>query len=125
MYVGGMMDGDVAGISVFQDPFSFISVKQVDGKRFLYGERHYFDAADSSMDKVVDTDIELPSDTIYLRATANFGTNKCKYFYSFDNVTYHTFPLDMDMRFILSVFVGQRFYLFWLRHKADGWLCRY
>lgn len=120
MYVGGMMDGDVAGISVFQDPFSFISVKQVDGKRFLYGERHYFDAADSSMDKVVDTDIELPSDTIYLRATANFGTNKCKYFYSFDNVTYHTFPLDMDMRFILSVFVGQRFYLFNYATKQTG-----
>ena len=120
MYVGGMTDGDVAGLAVFQDPFSFIAVKQVDGHRYLYGERRYFDAADSSKETVVSPQIELPTDTIYLRATAHFGTNKCKYYYSFDNQTYTTFPLEMDMRFILSVFVGQRFYIFNYATRQTG-----
>ena len=44
MDVSGMQEGDVAGISVFQTPYSFIAVKMQDGKKILYSERCTFNS---------------------------------------------------------------------------------
>ncbi len=118
MDISHMQDGDVAGISVFQDPYSCIAVKQVDGKRYLFSERKYI--TDGGTDQSILGEEEITSDSIYLRAVVNFGTNKAKYYYSLDNKTYTKFGVEMDMRFILSVFVGQRFYIFNYATQING-----
>jgi len=118
MNISNMQDGDIAGIAVFQDPYSCIAVKQKDGKRYLYSEKVYITTADGT--NASKDGIEITNDVIYLRAAANFGTNKAKYYYSLDNVTWTAFGVEMDMRFVLSVFVGQRFYIFNYATKNNG-----
>lgn len=117
MDLSGMQDGDVSGLAVFQDPYSWVGVKMIDGKKHLYVYREAYDN-----NAVVDKDCgEVTTDVIYLQARANFGTNKVKYYYSADNVTYESAAANsFDMRFITSIFTGQRFYLFNYATEQNG-----
>lgn len=119
MDLSAMQEGDVAGLSVFQQPYSFIAVKMQNGKKVLYSERCTFN---SQVHKKVEskTGSEVSSDIIYLRAMLNFGTNACRYQYSYDNVTWKSFGVQMTMGYTLDFFVGQRFYLFNYATKATG-----
>ena len=119
MDVSGMQEGDVAGLSVFQTPYSFIAVKVKNGKKILYSERCTFN---SQVHKKVETKegSEISSDIIYFRAALNFGTNACRYQYSYDNENWKNFGVQMTMGYTLDFFVGQRFYLFNYATKETG-----
>ena len=117
--VSGMQEGDVAGLSVFQTPYSFIAVKMEDGKKCLYSERCTF-SNQTPVTEETKTGAELTAEVIYLRALLNFGTNACRYQYSYDNSDWKTFGVQMTMGYTLDFFVGQRFYLFNYATKALG-----
>jgi len=117
--ISGMMEGDVAGLSVWSNPLSFIGVKVKDGKKYLYSQRCTFDSQVVSVAEEK-TGSEITSDVIYLRAVVNFGTNKCNYFYSVDNAKWTSFGVSMTMNYTLDFFVGQRYYLFNYSTKATG-----
>ena len=119
MDVSAMQEGDVAGLSVFQTPYSFIAVKVQDGKKVLYSERCTFSGQNHKVEETK-TGAELTSDVIYLRAALNFGTNTCRYQYSYDNQTWKSFGVQMNMGYTLDFFVGQRFYLFNYATQALG-----
>mgnify|MGYP006339886019 FL=1 len=57
---------------------------------------------------------------IYLRAVADIATSKASFYYSLDNVTYTKFGQDLDMKYNLSVFVGNRFGIFNYATKGLG-----
>ena len=110
MDISHMKEGDVAGISVFQDPYSQIGIKVKNGKKYLYSALVYaFDG--KWQGKEVNGD-EITQDIIYLRAVANFGTSKAKYYYSLDNKNWRQFGVEMNMRFILTIFTGNRFFIY-------------
>jgi len=111
MDLSGMQEGDIAGLAVFQNPYSFIGVKVVNGKKMLYSERCTFN---SQVLKKAESKLgsQVTSDVIYLRATVNFGTNSCHYYYSYDAKRWNTWGVTMTMGYTLDYFVGQRFYLF-------------
>lgn len=112
-----MKEGDVAGLSVFQDPYSYLAIKVMDGKRHLW---IYREAYDNNAEVSKDCG-EIASDVVYLQARANFGTNRVTYYYSTDNVEYtRAASNSFEMRYIVSIFVGQRFYLFNYATKANG-----
>ena len=111
MDLSGMQEGDVAGLAVFQNPYSFIGVKMVDGKKVFYSERCTFDSQNLKKEQTK-TGTEVKEDVVYLRAVVNFGNNSCKYYYSYDAKKWTTWGLTMTMRYTLDYFVGQRFYLF-------------
>lgn len=117
MDISNMADGDVAGLSVFQDPYSWVGVKNVGGTRHLYVFRSAYDS-----NAEYERDLgEVTSDVVYLQARANFGTNKVIYYYSTDNETYsRAGSSSFDIRFIISIFAGQRFYLFNYATKQNG-----
>ncbi|MBR3454757.1 MAG: glycoside hydrolase 43 family protein [Bacteroidaceae bacterium] len=119
MDVSGMQEGDVAGLSVFQTPYSFIAVKVQDGKKIFYGERCTFNNQNHNVAETKNG-IELTSDVVYLRAMLSFGSNTCRYQYSYDNKTWRSFGVSMTMGYTLDFFVGQRFYLFNYATKALG-----
>lgn len=103
-----MTEGDVAGISVFQDPYSYIGVTVKNGvKRLVYYHSSYDDNA-----AVTEYGSELESDIIFLRARSHFGNNTCTYYYSYDNENWIRFGGTMNMRYTLRYFVGQRYYIF-------------
>jgi beta-xylosidase len=109
--LSGMQEGDVAGLAVFQNPYSFIGVKMVDGQKMLYAERCTFDSQKLKKEETK-TGPALTSDVIYLKAIVNLSSNTCKYYYSIDNSKWTSWGVTMTMRYTLDYFVGQRFYLF-------------
>ena len=120
--ISGMQEGDVAGLAVFQNPYSFIAVKMEDGKKYLYSERCTFDNKELKKE-LTKKGPEVTSDVIYLRAITNFGTNDCKYQYSYDNENWTYWGVSMTMRYTLDYFVGQRFYLFnYATQKRGGYV---
>ena len=109
--LSGMQEGDVAGLAVFQNPYSFIGVKMENGKKYLYSERCTFN--NQELNKVQSLKgSEVTSNVIYLLADVNFYTNKCQYYYSYDNTKWKRWGVTMTMGYTLDHFVGQRFYLF-------------
>lgn len=117
--LSGMQEGDVAGIAVWQNPYSFLGVKMQNGKKYLYSERCTFDNQNLKKEQSL-KGREVTSDVIYLRAMVNFGTNECKYYYSTNNSTWTSAGVTMTMRYTLDYFVGQRFCLFNYATKQLG-----
>lgn len=109
--LSGMQDGDVAGLAVVQNPYSFLGVKMENGKKYLYSERCKFDSQKLQKEEKK-KGAAIKDDVLYLRAVVNFGNNSCKYYYSYDGKKWSTAGVTMTMRYTLDYFVGQRFYLF-------------
>ncbi len=116
MVVNNMQDGDIAGLAVFQEPYAYIGIKQIDGKRYLYNLMQ----TKLSGEQTAVLGDEIESDTVYLRAVVNFGTSKANFYYSTDNKTYTKFGNEMTMAYTLGVFVGNRFFLFNYATKRLG-----
>ena len=100
--INNMKEGDVAGLSVFQDPYAYIGVKMTGGQKLLV---MYNNGSPQTGPAVSDS-------VIYLRAVANYNTSKASFYYSFNNETFTKLGTDSDMKFDLSVFMGNRFCLF-------------
>ena len=117
--VSHIREGDVTGLAVFQNPYSFIGVKMIDGKKYLYSERGTFNGQNQKTEETLKGD-EVTSNVIYLRAIVTYGSNACNYYYSYDNKTWKQWGVTMTMAYTLDFFVGQRFYLFNYATKAKG-----
>lgn len=117
MNIANMNDGDVTGLAVFQAPYSYVAVKNIGGTKHLYVYREAYDNY-----AAVEKDCgEISSDVVYLQARANFGTNKVTYYYSTDNIEYsRAGSTAFDMRYLVTIFVGQRFYIFNYATKQNG-----
>jgi len=104
MDVQNMKEGDVAGLAVFQDPYAYIGITVSGGTKKLV-----------MMNTGNKTNFSQPitcDSIIYLRAITNYSTSKASFYYSTDNVTYNKFGDELDMKYNLSVFVGNRFAIF-------------
>lgn len=109
MEIGEMQEGDVAGLAVFQDPYAFIGVKVIDGqKRLVYTTAPVVSSAAKSeqIGEVVTEQV------IYLRAIANYNTSRASFYYSLDNKTYTKFGDNLNMKYDLTVFTGNKFAIF-------------
>ena len=125
MDVSHMAEGDVAGLSVFQDPYSYIGVKVVDGKKRLVYYHSAYEAVDQEGASQSNEAVELlgdvlEGDVVFLRTEVNFYDNSCKYSYSVDNEQYTEFGNGMEMRLTQKYSMGQRFYLFNYATKEMG-----
>ena len=112
MNVSNMHDGDMAGIAVFQDPYAYIAINK-QGSAFNIIQSN-------TADKNVYSNPIICDSVIYLRAVANIATSKASFYYSLDDVTYTKFGQDLDMKYNLSVFVGNRFGIFNYATKELG-----
>lgn len=117
--LSAMQDGDVAGLAVVQNPYSYIAVEMRDGKKYFVSRRYSFDSQKSTKQEEK-TGKELTSDIVYLRATSNFGTKANNFYYSYDASSFTKFGVSMTMAYTLDHFVGQRYYIFNYSTKAIG-----
>lgn len=129
--VSHMKDGDVAGLCVFQDPHAYIGVKvNGDKKNIVYYRAPWWEPKadwqgtvdDTEHYKVFGTDVAKHNDKVYLRAVANFKTNKVKFYLSWDNETWYDAGKDIEteMRYTLKIFTGNRFAIFNYATKQNG-----
>jgi beta-xylosidase len=107
-----MKDGDVAGLAVFQDPYAYIAVKQLLGKRYVVMINNGLEINSTPVD----------GNIIYLRASAQYDTDKATFSYSTDNKTFTMLGNELDMKFSLSVFTGNKFCLFNYATRTVGGL---
>ena len=100
--VVSMKDGDVGGLAVFQDPYAYIAIKQEKGSRNIImvnnGE--------------LIASVPSESDTVYLRAILSNRTEEAIFEYSYDNKVFYRIGNELQMRFNLTVFTGNKFGLF-------------
>jgi beta-xylosidase len=108
--VDNMRDGDVAGLAVFQDPYAYIAVKQINGSRYIVMVNN---------GETIDS-VAIKDNTIYLQASAIYGTGKASFAYSLDNKKFTYLGNELSMRFNLSVFTGNKFCLFNYTTKSTG-----
>lgn len=111
MAVSKMKDGDVAGLAVFQDPYAYIAIKQENGTKQLIMVNNGKQVATTSLDKIK---------VIYLRTVASNRTKKATFEYSFDNEEFTQLGDELNMRFNLKVFTGNKFCLFNYATKETG-----
>jgi beta-xylosidase len=100
--IKNMLEGDVAGLAVFQDPYAYIGVKVMNGQKKLIVVNNNAEVIGQAVTDSV----------IYLRAIANYNTSSAGFYYSFDNKTYTKLGTDLDMKFNLTVFTGNKFCIF-------------
>jgi beta-xylosidase len=110
MEIGKMQDGDVAGLAIFQDPYAYIAVKQVEGVKYVVMVNNGLEIASTA----------LKSNTVYFQASAHYDTDKATFSYSTDNKKFTAFGNELDMKFNLSVFTGNKFCLFNYATKTPG-----
>jgi beta-xylosidase len=108
--VDQMKDGDIAGLAIFQDPYAYIAVKQTNGSRYIIMANN-----GESIDSVA-----MKGETIYLQASANYGTGKASFSYSIDSNKFISLGNELSMRFNLTVFTGNKFCLFNYATKSIG-----
>jgi len=108
--VDQMKNGDVTGLAVFQDPYAYIAVKQTNGSRYIVMVNN-----GETIDSLV-----LNGKTIYLQASAHYGTSKASFAYSLDNKKFTSLGNELSMRFNLTVFTGNKFCLFNYATKSTG-----
>lgn len=108
--VGNMKDGDIAGLALFQDPYAYIGIKQIQGTRYVVMVNNGMEIASAA----------LRSNTVYLQASARYDTGKATFSYSTDNKKFIALGNELDMKFNLSVFTGNKFCLFNYATKSPG-----
>lgn len=109
--ISHMADGDIAGLSVFQNVYAFIAIKNNGGTKQLIWRQDTVTDNSSATPKTITADVNADS-VIYLRAVANINTSKARFYYSTDNVTYTQLGDELSMVYTLDVFVGNRFGIF-------------
>jgi beta-xylosidase len=119
-----MKDGDIAGLAVFQNPYAYIGIKKSNG-------HHYIIMVNNG--KLIDS-IKVDKTKIYLRASAFFGSGaaplyggksvsgsgNASFSYSLDNDSFTKIGNELNMRFNLKVFTGNKFCLFNYATKEVG-----
>ena len=98
-----MMEGDVAGLTVFDDQYAFIGVKKTDGETRLV----------ISINDNLQESYTVEGSVVFLRAIVDANDGTAQFFYSLDNNTYtrlgDEFILDDDL---FGPFSGYRFGIF-------------
>ena len=109
--VSGMKPGDRAGICAFQSHFCAIGVEMDDeGLKDLV-------ATDRSGELAR---IPLPGDTVCLRITYDFSTDRARMAYNFDDGQWITLDYELQMRYTLDFFTGYRSALYNYATKELG-----
>lgn len=110
-----MKDGDQAGLSMMQYQSGLVGVKKEGGSYHLF-------MSDGVQDGIVTerTSIPISQTSVYLRVTANFDTNKAKFYYSLNGSLWVEIGNEMTMTYDLLNFVGNRFAIFNYATKQTG-----
>ena len=124
MDFGNIKDGDIAGLAIFQNPYAYIGIKKVHGRNYIIMVNN---------GKTIDS-LAVDKSTIYLRASAIYGSGAADYFdrkgargtgtasflYSFDDKSFLKIGTELNMEFNLRIFTGNKFCLFNYATKTLG-----
>ena len=99
----GLKDGNIAGMGIFQFPYAYVGVQQINGKRkiVMYNDK----------DKKMETIPDFKGDKIWIRARVTDRNFIAKFYYSTDGKEYYRIGNDFEMGLGLY-WTANRFALF-------------
>lgn len=109
--VSNMKDGDVAGLGIFQEAYAFIAVQQVGAEKRLIMV---------NKGEVVASIPLKNEEPILLRTIASNKSGKAIFAFSFDNRSFEQLGNELEMKFSLTMFTGNKFCLFNYATKELG-----
>lgn len=114
--MGGLKDGDFAGLALLQKDYGLVGVKSEGGSHFVV-----MVSAQSGSPVEVGR-VPLSPKTVFLRADCDFRdrADKARFFYGLDGKTWTPIGTELKMRYTLPHFMGYRFGLFAYATKAPG-----
>lgn len=106
--VGGLKDGDFAGLALLQQQYGLVGVKSEGGTNFVV-----MVSAQSNSPTEVER-VPLNQKEVFLKAECDFKNlvDKARFFYSLDGKTWTRIGSEMKMAYTLPHFMGYRFGLF-------------
>lgn len=107
---GNMKDGDIAGLAILQDPYAYIAVKQDHDSKYIVMVNN---------GKIIDS-VAVKKSVVYLRTNASNQSRKAGFEYSLDNKSFTRLGNELNMRFNLKLFTGNKFSLFNYATKETG-----
>ncbi len=114
-----MQDGDVAGLSAYQNQYGFVGVERRDRQCYLTMRkaRHKDDAEGEEY-----FSMPLSQERVYLRVDCDFTdrTDKARFYYSLDGQEWTHVGSELQMAYDWPDFVGQRFALFYYSTQQRG-----
>jgi len=107
-----LKNGDIAGLSAFQDTMGFVGVKNSNGALTVVQYQGTTQKASVAIDQK----------RIYLRVDMDFTnrTDKATFFYSLDSVNWKQIGGNLQMTYTLGMFMGYRFGLFAYSTASSG-----
>lgn len=106
--VSGMKEGDFAGLSLLQQRYGLIGIRNENGNKFIV----MLNAASGKPEEV--SREKLTGEIVYLKAQCDFRDLRdiATFYYSYDGTTWTSFGSALKMSYTLPHFMGYRFGLF-------------
>jgi len=112
--ISKMINGDIAGLGILQNPYSYIGIAMKSGHKKII-------MVDNG--KIIDSAEINNTNTIYLRASVVTTTDEVTFNYSFNNLKFTPIGNIFHMQFSLKMFTGNRFVLFnYATEKLGGYV---
>ena len=105
LYVGGMKDGDVAGLGNINVPCSWIGIVKE-------GQQLTIRCYEQLKNETVNVPLQSANDKIWLCCMGDYDNNQIQYSYSFDGQLYNPVGRMMPLSYQLITFQGSRHGLF-------------
>lgn len=126
--VGNMKDGDVAGLTAFQNQYGYVGVKMEDGKKYLVMHRA---TKEGDADGQEQESVELTGDRVYLKVNCDFREDtklnqtwrmkdEAYFYYSLDGANWDRIGDTLKMSYDWPDFMGYRFGLFYFSTENCG-----
>jgi beta-xylosidase len=115
IHVKNMQEGDVAGLSTFTKPDTYIGVKMQDGVKKIFVE--------TNNSTTWGPDITAVDTVVYFRAVTQYKSsamNTGRFYYSTDNATYTPLASPFELKYTYDFFVAPRFAIFNFATQALG-----
>ncbi len=106
----GLKNGNVAGFGIFEFPYAFVAVEQVNGKRKIIM---------SNDDKIIERKENFEGDKLWVRARVTDKGFVAKFYYSTDGENFYVIGNDLTMQLGLP-WTANRFALFNYSKSAEG-----
>jgi beta-xylosidase len=117
--VSHMQEGDLAGLGLLQKNYGLAGVKMEGGQKHIV-----MISAETGAPVTLQT-IPLTQNTLYLKASCDFGNKKdvAHFFFSFDGKTWNAIGQPLKMTYTIPQFIGYRFALFnYTTRQPGGWV---
>lgn len=126
--IGNMKDGDVAGLTAFQNQYGYVGVKMENGKRFLVMHRA---VREGDADGQEQESVELTENRVYLKVNCDFREDmklnqtwrmkdEAYFYYSLDGNNWNQIGDTLKMSYDWPDFMGYRFGLFYFSKENCG-----